>query len=194
MLPTSDAGYATFRLTSLALDASGGTSLEGKRCWTSNNASSSGLAGAGCCDFLCMQYFPLNIYQYNKVRPVRECPRPEVEGEGAGVYAEGGCLANCLVQNNQGGADIESIGTLLIVDSDEDAIRLPSEASPMRRVWKAGEVVELKGASFSTLYDTLGKAVSKGTSRLQLPSVPGLYVLRWQVGKNISSMKISVIL
>lgn len=87
------------------------------------------MAGAGCCDFLCMQYFPLNIYQYNKVRPVRECPRPEVEGAGAGVYAEGGCLANCLVQNNRGGTDIESTGTLLIVDSDEDAMKSQWEST-----------------------------------------------------------------
>ena len=193
LMPTSDAGYASFRLTSLALDASGASPLKGKRCWTSNSASSGGMAGAGCCDFLCMQYFPLNIYQYNKVRPVRECPRPEVEGAGAGVYAEGGCLANCLVQNNRGGTDIESTGTLLIVDSDEDAIRLPAATGPMRRVWRAGEVVELKGASFSALYNVFGKTVSKGTNRLQLPSVPGLYILRWQAGENISSMKISVI-
>ena len=193
LLPTSDAGYASLRLTSLALDASGASPLEGKRCWTSNSASSNGMAGAGCCDFLCMQYFPLNIYQYNKVRPVRECTRPEVEGAGAGVYAEGGCLANCLVQNNRGGTDIENTGTLLIIDSDEDAIRLPAVTSTMRRVWRVGEVVELKGASFSALYDAFGKTVSKGTYRLQLPSVPGLYIMRWQAGENISSMKIYVI-
>lgn len=193
LLPTTDALYSSLCLTELALREQKASPLQGKRYWTSTSATSNGLKAAGCCDFASQQYIPLNIYQYNKVRPVRECTLPEVEGVGAGVYAEGGCLMGCQVTGNQGAADIESNGKLEILESSPDAVSAPSAAASLRRVWRTGEQVELPMAVRMTLYDVGGMTISQGTDCIVLPTQPGLYILQWQEGEAVSSEKITII-
>lgn len=187
LMPTQGTYYSAYCLTELGLKEQKKTALEGQRYWTSTSASSNAMKGAGCCDFGCMQYFALNTYQYNKVRAVRECQHPQVQGHGAGVYAEGGCLDCCTVSGNTGATEIEDNGKLVILEPTPDRIAANAGGSLIQRVWKAGESIHLPSANRAELFDSEGRMVAKGTSHLQLPTRAGVYLLHWQSKDNVSA-------
>ncbi len=180
LVPTTPTSYCTYALVELALQQNRKEPLQGTRMWTSAAASSNGMAAVWCADFVGMQMLSINTYQYNKVRAIRECTQPTVEGLGAGIYATGGRLEQCRVFDNQGGRDIEATDNVVIIDPDVDLV--PELNVLPQVVWHAGQVVPLDvNEGFrAELFDNSGRLIATATHQLTAPRMQGVYFLRLQ--------------
>lgn len=199
LVPQSAATYPAYALAELTLSERHAEALWGKMLWSSSASSSNGMQAAGCADFTGMQYILLNTYQYCKVRPVRECSSPSVEGRGGGIYATGGRLEYCTLEGNAAtnGADLFSRGDvelhacqldLSAIDADGN-LRLTEEDadglhSPLERIqdltWHCSQHVDLSslGLLCAEIIDISGRVIQHTTTGcFTAPSQPCLLIL-----------------
>lgn len=180
LVPATPSAYCTYALVELVLQQNKKETLQGTRVWTSSAASSNGMTAAGCADFVGMQLFSINTYQYNKVRAIRECAQPLTDGLGAGVYATGGRLEQCHIFDNLGAKDIDATDNVVIIAPDADDV--PQLHVLPQAVWHAGQVVflDMDGESRAELFDNSGRLLDTATHQLTAPRQPGIYFLRMQ--------------
>lgn len=180
LVPATPSAYCTYALVELVLQQNKKEMLQGTRVWTSSAASSNGMSAAGCADFVGMQLFSINTYQYNKVRAIRECAQPLTDGLGAGVYATGGRLEQCHIFDNLGAQDIDATDNVVIIAPDADDV--PQLHVLPQAVWHAGQVVflDMDGESRAELFDNSGRLLDTSTHQLTAPRQPGIYFLRLQ--------------